>query len=562
MFDWDSLLSDLPPPRADEPPTLRQSIAEELTDHLLSAFRRERVLSTDDATAWQRVLAEFGNPQRVAFELWWQAMKGRIVGQRIFWSVQTTIAIAVLITMGLMLRSINQLPTAQRLAGLEAQTASNQALLAQVLQRLPEPPVLGDTGGGGMGPGGGMMMGAPGGMGAGAVGMMPGMPGGGVPGAPPTSLPGLTTLVLEFREGTADGPPVKGLCVRLESLEPSQQTDQDLVPLQIQDYVEIQGYVEDNFWFISFKTNTAQNLAARYFSQASKLAFPNVRPGRYALHVRLDSNLYSRQAFVIPRPSDAPVRRTIVCPPVSRDVAQVRFQASPLPELTNFKPLSPEDELVPVVELVRRPTELNGLSWIPLPRESWSLCFDRETGEPQAEISGVDTHLADSQVRYLPLDAFPIDDRNLTLNVGEYDGYVHLTSRERLKSMVRNEGFRFANVLPFSAYAQNETGPKKLPPPQMQITVTENMPTIPVDWDPEWLEQMQARLQTNPRMLSQPELQGLQRLEAAATLLPPSAPAAVDGDGASAPAAPADPKAAETSPVPAAPEPAAAGTVD
>ena len=46
MAGRDDLLADLPAPHADEPPTLRQDIADELADHLKCAAQRESFKNT------------------------------------------------------------------------------------------------------------------------------------------------------------------------------------------------------------------------------------------------------------------------------------------------------------------------------------------------------------------------------------------------------------------------------------------------------------------------------------------------------------------------------------
>ena len=47
----DNLAADLPAPRDDEPPSLRQDILDELADHLDFAIRRERLTHPADPTA-------------------------------------------------------------------------------------------------------------------------------------------------------------------------------------------------------------------------------------------------------------------------------------------------------------------------------------------------------------------------------------------------------------------------------------------------------------------------------------------------------------------------------
>jgi hypothetical protein len=85
------LAADLPPPNPDEPATLRQDIVDELADHLACAARQEALraeLDTDgetpdEQTITDRVLARFGDPRRIARRLWFDAMKGRLMMQKL-----------------------------------------------------------------------------------------------------------------------------------------------------------------------------------------------------------------------------------------------------------------------------------------------------------------------------------------------------------------------------------------------------------------------------------------------------------------------------------------------
>jgi hypothetical protein len=73
----------LPAPRDDEPASLRHDIIDELADHLTCAYHRELLRGTDPAAAKARTLQRFGDPAAVARRLWLDAMKGKIMAQRI-----------------------------------------------------------------------------------------------------------------------------------------------------------------------------------------------------------------------------------------------------------------------------------------------------------------------------------------------------------------------------------------------------------------------------------------------------------------------------------------------
>ncbi len=83
MAGRDDLLADLPAPHADEPPTLRQDIADELADHLKCAAQRESFHHLDPADIERRVLARFGDPRKIARQLWFEAMKEILMSQKI-----------------------------------------------------------------------------------------------------------------------------------------------------------------------------------------------------------------------------------------------------------------------------------------------------------------------------------------------------------------------------------------------------------------------------------------------------------------------------------------------
>jgi hypothetical protein len=79
----DTLSADLPAPRDDEPGSLRDDILDELADHLACAYRREVMRGADPSAARQHVLTQFGDPAAVAHRLWLDAMRGRIMSQRV-----------------------------------------------------------------------------------------------------------------------------------------------------------------------------------------------------------------------------------------------------------------------------------------------------------------------------------------------------------------------------------------------------------------------------------------------------------------------------------------------
>jgi hypothetical protein len=99
----EDILSDLPAPHDGEPASLRQDIADELLDHLQSAALRESLIPSHPEAIEQRVLTRFGNPRRIARQLWFDAMKEKLMLQKITLALVTFAAIASATACGLML---------------------------------------------------------------------------------------------------------------------------------------------------------------------------------------------------------------------------------------------------------------------------------------------------------------------------------------------------------------------------------------------------------------------------------------------------------------------------
>jgi hypothetical protein len=97
----DTLSALLPSPRDDEPPTLRQDILDELGDHLACAYNRELLRGAGSQLARQRVLQRFGDPAAVARQLWLDAMKGKIMAQRVLIATCLVVILTCTATVGL-----------------------------------------------------------------------------------------------------------------------------------------------------------------------------------------------------------------------------------------------------------------------------------------------------------------------------------------------------------------------------------------------------------------------------------------------------------------------------
>jgi hypothetical protein len=124
----DALSAELPPPRDDEPASLRRDILDELTDHLGCAYHRELLRGTNPIEARQRVLNRFGDPAAVGRRLWLDAMKGKIMAQRIVMATCLVVTLASLsLTAVLSQQSIRAQRDAARMA-VEAQVSQKEML--------------------------------------------------------------------------------------------------------------------------------------------------------------------------------------------------------------------------------------------------------------------------------------------------------------------------------------------------------------------------------------------------------------------------------------------------
>ncbi len=94
MSWYEDIATSLPPPDGDAETDLRRDILDELADHLDCAMRRELRRSDDETAARSAVLHRFGDPKRIAYRLWFDALKEKIMSQRI--SLVTNIVLAVL----------------------------------------------------------------------------------------------------------------------------------------------------------------------------------------------------------------------------------------------------------------------------------------------------------------------------------------------------------------------------------------------------------------------------------------------------------------------------------
>ncbi|QDU07888.1 hypothetical protein [Gimesia aquarii] len=94
-------IEDFPPRRDDEPASLRQDILDELTDHFVCALNRELLKNPDEGLAQERVIKNFGDPVKIARQLWFDAMKERIMSQRIMTGISAVMAVCSIAVVGI-----------------------------------------------------------------------------------------------------------------------------------------------------------------------------------------------------------------------------------------------------------------------------------------------------------------------------------------------------------------------------------------------------------------------------------------------------------------------------
>ncbi len=131
MNPTDALEAEMPPPRDDEPPALRREIIDELADHLECSFRHELLRGQDPETARARALERFGDPGAIARRLWLDAMKGKIMRQRLLIAVGLVVVLASVAMTSLAWTAMARVQLENARAR-EAAQAANLAMLARL----------------------------------------------------------------------------------------------------------------------------------------------------------------------------------------------------------------------------------------------------------------------------------------------------------------------------------------------------------------------------------------------------------------------------------------------
>ncbi|QDT29072.1 DUF1700 domain-containing protein [Gimesia panareensis] len=101
-MSWPEIsVDDFPPRRDDEPSSLRQDIIDELSDHFVCALNRELHKNPDEQVAKRRVLEQFGDPIKIARQLWLDAMKEKMMSQRILTGMSVVMAACCIAVVGI-----------------------------------------------------------------------------------------------------------------------------------------------------------------------------------------------------------------------------------------------------------------------------------------------------------------------------------------------------------------------------------------------------------------------------------------------------------------------------
>src|SRR5687768_7007589 len=96
-MDWpEDLAGSLPAPHDEQSSSLRQDIVDEIGDHLQAALDRQLRATPNADEARAGVLQRFGDPQQVARQLWFDALKEKLMSQRIMLALTAAMAVICL----------------------------------------------------------------------------------------------------------------------------------------------------------------------------------------------------------------------------------------------------------------------------------------------------------------------------------------------------------------------------------------------------------------------------------------------------------------------------------
>lgn len=393
MIPPEDVLADLPSPLDDEPPSVRQDIADELADHLACAYRRELLKTADERTAQQRVLDRFGNPQRIAYQLWFQALWGRIMLSRFARVWQGLKIVAGLAALFLVFRMAEQqsvLNTQLQFMtasynSMQSQTMGNRMLLEQLLARLPAAPQSSEDTGipGAMG----MMPSTAEGGGGGSMAMASNpLPGGNAPTAA-AAQPGLTLRLT--MEGDDNKPAVGCLVALVDEeakslpayfLNVARPGAADMMAAgSMTSVMSMPGGigVPGGKALRQRVSNTQVIGVALLPWHQGDIHFQTTEPGRYTVYVEFDDGLQCAHRFVIPPDSMLKSHVEHIRCPLPDKKAYVVFHTPTLPKDIV------EAGLFLQVTLSREPQTIDKVVWkSAATSEGWKLDSDPLSGTP------------------------------------------------------------------------------------------------------------------------------------------------------------------------------------
>lgn len=468
MIPPNDVVADLPAPLDDEPPSVRRDIADELADHLACAYRRELLKTADERTAQQQVLDRFGNPQRIAYQLWFQALWGRIMLNRFGRVVQGLKIVGGLLVLFFVFRMAEQqtalhnqlVMLAASNGSMQAQATGTRSLLEQLLARLPVPPQPDQSSGIG-----------------GEMSSMMMSDGGGPPGmmsdGDPTAIPGMSTMGMA---GASSGSPVpqRGLKLRVTvegkpavgcTVSVVKENGERLTPYAHPTPSGSEGGMGSAMGMTPPGMGGGGGPSTGYpaqlhpvmngevhFAMMQPNGVPQIlEPGRYTVQVNFPDGRQGTHRFVVPpNQKTALHEEQIECPPADQK-AYVTFHVPVLDKKYVDVKLGTQ------VELTRKPLRIGKTDWTATNGlHRWTIYFDPATGAPISYFP----HERQKQhlTKLVELSDLPPEERFLELAAGNYQVDIKWTTTDQLTLITTFPRFKprqdlFGTMLPAAGAA-------------------------------------------------------------------------------------------------------------
>lgn len=449
MIPPNDVVADLPAPLDDEPPSVRQDIADELADHLACAYRRELLKTADERTAQQQVLDRFGNPQRIAYQLWFQALWGRIMLNRFGRIVQGLKIVGGLLVLFFVFRMAEQQTALHNQLvfltasnnSMQSQAMGTRSLLEQLLARFPAPPQpegSGMSSGGMAGDMSSMMMGAGGG--SGMMGT-----------ADPSAMSGMSPMGMSGASGAATAPQ-RGLKLRITvegkpavgcTVSVVKESGESLTPYIHPAPMESEGGMGSSMGMMapgmpgesmSGSPNNGRVTQLQpaingeiYFAMMHHNGVPQIlEPGRYTVQVTFPDGRNGTHRFAVPPEHKVAIySEEIECPPTD-EMTYVTFHVPLLDQKYIDAGMQTQ------IELIRKPLRIGKTDWMPTGTvRNWTIRFDPATGAPigyRADESWRRSNGERVQKQPVYLADLPPEERFLVIPAGKYQvvmGWSH-----------------------------------------------------------------------------------------------------------------------------------------